>query len=191
MELKDFGKHSSDWHYNFVASHFPTGKAWARVKDFALLIKSVSFMSSMLWDKMTEIIHGFLPSMATDYFLTLWEDSLGLDHTGTIEERRNNVKVQIRKRVIVNVSEWEKVLSDAVGRSVTVYPAKDIDMTDNFFLFPYVFPIYFYPVNHSETKQNRFILYCDEIRREEQEKVDKIVQKFKPNNVRAVYIDRT
>jgi uncharacterized protein YmfQ (DUF2313 family) len=137
----------------------------------------------------SEMIFDFRIESSTD-FLEKWEESLGivLEGSETVQERRDAVKAQYRKVTVVTKEEWESVLSTAFGRSISVYPAKDIDMTDSRFQFPYTFPIYFYPVNPSERKQNRFTLYVDNLTPAEIVTAKKIVKKFRASNTRIIYI---
>lgn len=191
MKFDYFKPLSATVQTRLLAMHLPSGRVWNSKtgrelwKILSVLSVSINELSSILWN----LIQDFCVDTSTT-LLSLWEESLGIvpQESSTIEERRLNVKAQIRKAPIVTKEEWESVLSTAFGRSISVYPAKDIDMTDSRFQFPYTFPIYFYPVNPSERKQNRFTLYVDNLTPAEIVTAKKIVKKFRASNTLIIYI---
>ena len=191
MKLKDFSPKSVEFQTRFFGSHLPFGRVWkfaGNIKKLGTVIGTVFYEYSKI---LYAMITGFLMETEDEEMIKSWESSLGISGTGTNEERINTIKAQIRKKIVVKTTEWSEVISQAVGRTVLVYPARDIDMTDIFFLFPYTFPIYFYPPNPSEVKQSRFIVMVDYVTSSEKPSVEKIVKKFIPSNVSVIYIDRS
>lgn len=194
MKIKHFNPKTVEFQTRFLASHLPSGRVW-NTKTGKNLWKLVYFLASAsheVYKLIQQMIFNFKIETSTT-FLKYWEESLGItvNEALPIADRRNNVLAQYRKRTVVNKAEWEEIIGTAVGRAVSVYPAREIDLTDTFFLFPYTFPIYFYPVNPSEIKQNRFIVYVDSITASERAGVEEIVKKFRPSNVYTIYIDRS
>lgn len=191
MKFSYFNSKSVENQTRFLASHLPSGRVWNSKTGRGLwkLIYILANGSFIIYSMISEMIFDFRIESSTD-FLENWEQSLGIVLVGTetIQERRDAVKAQYRKVTVVTKEEWESVLSTAFGRSIDVYPAKDIDMTDSRFQFPYAFPIYFYPVNPSERKQNRFTLYVDNLTPAEIVTAKKIVKKFRASNTRIIYI---
>lgn len=194
MKIKHFNQRTVEFQTRFLASHLPSGRVW-NTKTGRNLWKMVNILASgsfEIYKLISLMIYDFKIETSTT-FLKYWEESLGIpvNEALPIADRRNNVKAQYRKRSVVTKEEWEDVIGTAVGRAVSVYPAKEIDMTDTFFLFPYEFPIYFYPPNPSDLKQNRFIVIVDGVTVAERAGIELIVKKFRPSNVYTIYIDRT
>ena len=191
MKFKYFQPKSVEDQTRLLASHLPRGRVW-NSKTGTMLWKLVYVMASAL-SSLSNIVYRMIFEFrieTSETFLEYWEESLGLvtDETLTIAERRSNIKAQLRKITVVSKEEWEEVLSTALGKDVSVYPARDIDMTDARFTFPYTFPIYFYPVDPDRIKQSRFTVYVDSVTAEEKVIAKKIIDKFKPTMVRVIYI---
>ena len=191
MKLRYFQPKSVEDQTRLLASHLPSGRVWNSKtgRNLWKLVNVMAYGLNELWRLIYLLLTEFRIETSVS-FLEYWEESLGIttDETLSLDERRKNVKAQLRKITVVSKEEWEEVLSTALGKDVSVYPARDIDMTDARFTFPYTFPIYFYPVDPDRIKQSRFTVYVDSVTAEEKVIAKKIIDKFKPTMVRVIYI---
>ena len=192
MKINNFKPKPADSQARYLAKLLPRGRAW-NSQSGTILYKTIQSLSAglgELYNLIWQLINEFRIDTSIS-FLEKWEESLGIipDESLSISERRANIKAQVRKVPVITVEEWEQQIEKALGMPVSVYPGAEIDLTDEFFLFPYTFPIYFYPVHPSRKQQNRFVVYVDGELGATQ-KIINIVEKFKPSNVWVVYVRR-
>lgn len=176
-----------------LAMHLPSGRVWNSKtgrelwKILSVLSVSINELSSILWN----LIQDFCVDTSTT-LLSLWEESLGIapQESSTIEERRLNVKAQIRKAPIVKKEEWGAILTKAFGYTVNVYPALEF-IADTDFYLPNPVPTPLYLVHPDNIPQNRFVVVVDPVYGEDNvKKAEEIIKRFIPKNVYAIIIDR-
>ena len=190
MKLTDFHPKTDEFQTRFLGAHLPSGRVWAFKGNIKKLVSVLAAGFKNLWSGIYAMMSGFVMESEDTELMSMWETSLGIAGEGTNAERIDLIKAQIRKRMTVNVTEWSAVLSEAFGRTVTVYPAVDIDMTDTDFLLPNPVPTPLFIPNPTKIKQEKFIVMLDEIHLSEMERALDIVAKFMPTNVVAICIDR-
>lgn len=193
MKINNFKPKEADSQARYLAKLLPRGRAWNSQSSTYLfkLVKSLSTGLNQLIDLIWQLIQEFMIDSST-FLLSRWEQSLGIvpDESLTISERRSNVKAQIKKTNVVTVEEWESQISKALGKPVKVYPAGEF-VPDSCFYLPNPVPTPLFLVHPDRMKQNRFVLYIDEINgTSEARRVRKIIKKFNPTNVYAIIIDR-
>jgi len=190
MKLTDFHPKTDEFQTRFLGAHLPSGRVWAFKGNIKKLVSVLAAGFKNLWSGIYAMLSGFVMESEDTELMMMWETSLGLTGEGTNSERIDLIKAQIRKRLVVNVTEWSAVLSEALGRTVEVYPAVDIDMTDTDFLLPNPVPTPLFIPDPTKIKQEKFIVMLDEVKDDEKANVLNIINKFMPTNVVAICIDR-
>jgi len=193
MKFNYFDPKTVEKQARFLALHLPNGRAW-NSQTGKPLFKLLLILASGFF-----IVAGFIQKIIFEFrietsvdFLEKWEESFGIvtDETKSLDERRAEVKAQYRKKTVVSAEEWESVLSEALGKEITVKPSIDY-VPDEDFLLPNPVPTPLFLPYPDVIPQNRFIVIIDGLNGSSEVATAKgIVARFRPSFVVCVYIDR-